>query len=446
MNKPPGGMRTFTIIWFGQLISALGSGLSGFALGVWVYERTGSATAFSVIVLAFMVPSVLFSPVAGALVDRWNRRLILIACDAISAASTLTILILLLSNSLEIWHLYILIFVSAIAGSFQWPAMSTATTMLVPQEDLGRAGGMTQIGESISTLLSPALAGYLFLSIGLNGIFVIDLLTFLVAVATLLVVSIPEPERTNVVEEETTPSLWKEIRYGWDYILDRRGLLLLLIYIATINLGFGFTDPLYTPLFLSLGNAQQAGIAFSVLGLGSVVGTILMSVWGGPRKRIYGVLISGFWLGIAYIVFGLRPWLWLVAVAGFVRNLILLIMLGASQALWQAKTAPDVQGRVFSVRRFIAWCTAPISTLIAGPLVDRVLQPGMEAGGSLAASFGAVIGVGPGRGSALVFSLVGVFVSLVTLAFFAVPKLRNVDTDIQNVEIKVRPTRADANL
>jgi MFS family permease len=346
--------------------------------------------------------------------------------------------ILLLNGALQTWHLYILVFVSALAGSFQWPAFSAATTMLVPQEHLGRAAGLSQIGEALSALLTPALAGFLYLSIGLEGIFLIDLVTFVFAVATMLVITIPEPERTKALEPSGKPSLGKEIRVGWDFIMARPGLLLLLLYIAAINFGLGFTDPLYTPLFLSMGDAQQVGIAFSVLGLGSLVGTLIMSAWGGPQRRVNGVLFSGLALGATYIFFGLRPWLGLVALAGFGRNLVLPIMLGSSQALWQAKTPPDIQGRVFSVRRLIAQFTSPISTLIAGPLVDDVLQPAMEPGGALADSVGAVIGVGLGRGSALVFVAVGVFGILVTLAFLVVPKLRTVDTDIPNVEVKVR--------
>ena len=431
----PGKMRTFSIIWFGQLISALGSGLSGFALGVWIYERTGSATMFALVVLSFEVPGVFFSPVAGALVDRWNRRVILILCDMAAAIMMLGILLLELNNSLEVWHLLIVAFLSAIAGSFQWPAFSAATTMLVPKEHLGRAGGMTQIGEAISLLLSPALAGVLFLNIGLSGIFLIDLITFLFAVGALLLISIPEPVREHLPGGR--PSLRKEIRFGWDYIMQRRGLLLLLLYIATINLGFGLTNPLFTPMMLEMSGPQGAGLAFSILGLGSLAGTVIMSIWGGPKRRAYGVLGSGILAGMAYFFLGSTPLLWMVAVSGFFFNLFIPIMLASSQALWQTKTAPDVQGRVFSVRRLIAQFTAPLGTLIAGPLVDQWLQPAMEPGGALSGSLGGLIGVGGGRGAAAVFVFVGAFVFLASIAFLGSPRLRNVDTDIPDAEIKV---------
>jgi MFS family permease len=292
----------------------------------------------------------------------------------------LVVLLLELNNALEVWHLYGLAFISAIAGAFQWPAFSAATTMLVPKEHLGRAGGMTQIGEAVSQLLSPALAGVLFVSIGLGGIILIDLFTFLVAVSTLLLVSIPEPVRAVPIPG-VKPSLWKEIRFGWDYIMARRGLLLLLLYFATVNFGFGFTNPLFVPLVLEISGPQEAGLAFSVLGLGSVAGTLIMSAWGGPKRRVYGVLGSGIWAGIAFFFHGVAPLLWVVAVAGFLFNLSMPIMAASSQALWQTKTAPNVQGRVFSVRRLIAQFTAPLGTLIAGPLVDRWLQPAMEPGG-----------------------------------------------------------------
>lgn len=435
--RHPGNLRTFTIIWFGQLISALGSGLSGFALGVWIYERTGSATMFALVILSFMVPGVFFSPVAGALVDRWNRRTILILCDTAAAAAMLGVLLLELNNVLEVWHLFGLAFISAIAGAFQWPAFSAATTMLVPKEQLGRAGGMTQIGEAVSQLLSPALAGALFVSIGLGGIILIDLITFLAAVGTLLLVSIPEPVRAAPTPG-VKPSLWKEIRFGWDYIMARRGLLLLLLYFATINFGFGMTNPLFTPLVLEIAGPQEAGLAFSVLGLGSVAGTLIMSAWGGPKRRVYGVLGSGIWAGIAFFFHGVAPLLWVVAVAGFLFNLSMPIMAASSQALWQTKTTPDVQGRVFSVRRMIAQFTAPLGTLIAGPLVDQWLQPAMEPGGALAGSLGSLIGVGGGRGAAAVFLFVGGFVLLFSVLFLTLPRLRNADSEIPDAEVRVR--------
>jgi len=432
----PGNLRTFTIIWFGQLISALGSGLSGFALGVWIYERTGSATMFALVVLSFEVPGIFFSPVAGALVDRWNRRTILILCDSAAAIIMLGVLLLELNNSLEVWHLLVVAFIGAIAGAFQWPAFSAATTMLVPKEHLGRAGGMTQIGEAISRLLSPVLAGALFLSVGLSGIILIDLVTFVIAATSLLVISIPEPVRA-ASSPSVKPSLWKEIRFGWDYILARRGLLLLLLYIAVINLWFGFINPLFTPLLLEIGSPQDAGLVFTVMGVGSVAGTLIMSAWGGPKRRVYGVLLSGIWAGITLAFHGVAPNLWVVAAAGLFFQMSMPIMAACSQALWQTKTAPDVQGRVFSMRRLIAQFTAPLGTLIAGPLVDQWLQPAMEPGGALANSLGSVIGVGGGRGAAAVFLFAGALVFLASIAFLGSPRLRNVDTEIPDAEIKV---------
>jgi DHA3 family macrolide efflux protein-like MFS transporter len=437
-----GNMRTFTILWFGQLVSALGSGLSGFALGVWIYERTSSVTMFTLVVLSFELPSVLFAPIAGALVDRWNRRIVLILCDTAAALGMLAVLFLELNNALEVWHIVVLSVIGAIAMSFQWPAFSAATTMLVPKEHLGRAGGMSQIGEAISRLFSPVLAGVLFLSIGLSGIVLIDLVTFLFAVTTMLLVSIPEPVRTQ--QAEGKPSLWKEIRFGWDYILKRPGLLILLLYIAGLNLGFGLTNPLFVPMVLEIGGPDELGLALSVMGLGSLPGTLIMSAWGGPRKRVYGVLGSGVLAGIAYFFHGVAPNLWVVAVAGFFFSLVLPVMMASSQALWQTKTAPDVQGRVFSIRRLIAQFTAPIGTVIAGPLVDQVLQPGLDPGGALAGNLGNLIGVGAGRGSAAAFLIVGAFIFVISIACFGIPRLRNVESEIPDVEIKVveEPTAA----
>ncbi len=424
-----GGMRIFSVIWFGQLISTIGSGLTGFAMGVWIYEQTGSTTLFAMNMLAFTLPTLLMSPIAGALVDRWDRRWAMLLSDTGAGLSTLVIWLLFSSGHLEIWHIYVATAFIAAFSTFQWPAYSAATTLLVPKKHLGRASGMVQIGEAISQLISPVVAGALFVSAGLNVIILIDFITFVFAVLTLLAVRVPKPKATEE-GKESKGSLLQEAAFGWKYITARRGLTALLIYFAAINFASGFFGPLLIPMMLDLAEPDKMGLIFSIVGLGMLAGTLIMSAWGGPKRRILGILIPGAAMGLFTIMIGLRPSLLLIGAGGFLMMLFMPVMNGSSQALWQSKTAPDIQGRVFAVRRMFAWFTQPLSIIMAGPLVERVFQPLMDEGGRLAPTVGQVIGFGPSRGTGLLFIVLGLFVFVISFAAYAYPRLRLVEEEL----------------
>jgi len=423
------GMRIFSVIWFGQLISTIGSGLTGFALGVWIYEQTGSTTLFAMNILAYTLPTLLMSPIAGALVDRWDRRWAMILSDTGAGLSTLVIWLLYSNGHLEIWHIYVATAFIAAFSTFQWPAYSAATTLLVPKKHLGRASGLVQIGEAVSQLISPIVAGALFVATGLNGIILIDFITFGFAVLTLLAIRVPKPEATED-GQEGKGSLLQEAAFGWKYITARRGLLSLLLYFAAINFASGFFGPLLVPMMLDLAEPDTMGMVFSIVGLGMLAGTLIMSAWGGPKKRILGILVPGALMGLTTIVMGLRPSLVLIGASGFMMMLFMPVLNGSSQALWQSKTAPDVQGRVFAARRMLAQFTQPISLILAGPLVDRVFQPLMVEGGRLAPTVGKIIGVGPSRGTGLLLILMGIFVFVISFAAYAYPRLRMVEEEL----------------
>jgi len=282
------GYRTFLIIWFGQLISLTGSGLTGFALGVWVFQKSGSATQFALISLFTALPGIVFSPIAGALVDRWDRRWAMILSDTGAGISTFIVALLFMANWLEVWHIYLLMAISSTFSAFQWPAYSAATTMLVPQEKLGKASGMVQMGQAVAQILSPVLAGALMGVVHITGVILIDFATFLFAVSTLLFVQIPAP-RVTEEGEEGKGSLWKEAAFGWKYITKRHGLLALLLMFAVTNLVTGIVGVLFTPLVLSFTTPAMLGIILSIGGTGFLAGSLTMSVWGGPKTRVNGI-------------------------------------------------------------------------------------------------------------------------------------------------------------
>jgi MFS family permease len=387
------GVKTFTVIWLGQLVSLTGSGLTGFALGVWVYQRTGSVTQFALISLFTALPGIVFSPLAGAYVDRWDRRWAMIISDAGAGACTLVVALLLLADRLEVWQIYLLMAVSSTFSAFQWPAYSAATTMLVPKEHLGRASGMVQLGQAMAQIAAPTLAGVLMGLIQVEGVILIDFATFLFAVLTLLLVRIPRPE-ASAEGQAGKGSIFREAAYGWKYIVARPGLLGLLLLFATTNFTTGIVQVLFTPLVLSFTTAAVLGTILSIGGLGFLAGSVTMGIWGGPEPHVHGIYAFLLLQGLVLFAAGVPPQVAILASAAFFFFFSLPIVNGCSQAIWQSKVAADVQGRVFAVRRMIAWSSLPLAYLAAGPLADRVFEPLMVEGGPLAASVGRILGTG----------------------------------------------------
>ena len=425
-------MPIFLIVWTGQFVSLIGSRLTKFALGVWIFLETGSVTPLALIALFTVVPHIILGPFVGTLVDRWDRRKAMIVSDTGDALCTLALAVLLYADSLEIWHVFVITLVSSGFSTFQWPAYSAATTLLVPKRHLARAAGMVQTAQSTSNILSPMIAGLLVITIQIWGIFAIDFATYLFALATLIVIRIPQPKAT-ADGQKGRGSFLKEVAYGWSYIRTRPGLLALLLFFAGTNLAYSSFSVLFKPMVLSFTSPALLGTLESAGGIGMLIGGIFLSVWGGPKKRIYGVMGFGFLSGVAAIFLGIRPNVLIIACANFACLFTAPLIGGLSQAIWQVKTAPDIQGRVFSLRRAISWSTTPVSLLLLGPLADRVFEPAMAADGVLANSVGAIIGIGPGRGIALLTILLGIFVMGVTVACFLYPRLRLLEEELPDM-------------
>jgi DHA3 family macrolide efflux protein-like MFS transporter len=425
-------MATFVFVWFGELISVIGSQLTNFALGVWVYQNTGSATQFALIALFSSVPGILVSPFAGVLIDRWDRRYVMILSDVGAGICTLIMALLLAAGQLQVWHIYILVAISNAFSAFQWPAFSAVTTLIVPKKHLGRASGMGMLGEALAQLVAPVLAGTLVVAFQVQGVMFIDFATFLVALTVLLIVRFPKPDTTEQ-GKEAKGSVLKEAAFGWRYIMARPGLLSLLLYFSATNFVSSLIGVLFTPLALSFTTPDVMGWIMSTAGFGMLIGSVVMSVWGGPKRRVLGVVGSGMIQGIFLIGAGLRADPVLMAVSGALYFLTFPIMGGSSQAIWQSKTEPDIQGRVFAVRRMIAWSSLPISYLLAGPLADFIFEPLMKAEGALASSIGQMIGVGPGRGIGLLIIVMGALQAVFSMFVLFYPRLRNLEDELPDV-------------
>lgn len=432
-------MSTFLIIWAGQLVSIIGSGLTGFALGVFVYQETGSVTQLSLVLLANTLPSLLLAPIAGVLVDRWDRRRVMILSDTGAGLTTLGIFLLLLSGNMEIWHIYLAGALSSIFGIFQGPAFMASTTLLVPKQHYGRAAGLTQLGHAIGQILSPALAGFLILTIEIQGVILIDFITYLFALATLAIIRIPKPPSPQFSEVEES-SIIKDALYGITYLRARSGLLGMLLLFAFVNFTLGLYSALYTPLILSFSTADVLGTILSVSGIGMLFGSLVMSAWGGSKKKIVSLLGSIFLAGVVLSFTGVGTNPWIIGASAFFFMFFVPIANSSSQAIWQVKVAADVQGRVFATRRMIASIASPLAYILAGPLADNIFEPLMQEGGTLAGSVGKFIGIGPGRGIGLMFIIIGILIALATIIGYTYPRLRNVEAELPDIELTESPS------
>ncbi len=429
--KAPSGMLGFSIVWVGQLISVLASNMSWFALTIWAFEMSGSATVLGVVQTSFILPFLLVSPLAGALVDRYNRKLMMMVSDLGAVLATTGILVLKAFDVLQIWHLCVASVIYGLSGTFQWPAYMAAISTMVAKEQYDRANGMMSLVDSGPSVFSPMIAGALLPLIGLTGILTIDVITFILAIGALLIVHVPQPEKT-IESQEGEGGLLKEAAFGFKYIFVRKSLLGLLLVILCLNLVQGFSGALFAPMLLtrSGNNSAVLGSVQSAFAVGGVVGGLIVSTWGGFKKnRVRGMLIGWSLFAVfGMIVFGIGRNLYIWVPAVVLASMNFLLTQSASNAIWQSKVAPDIQGRVFSARRLIAWLVDPIMPVVAGALADYVTEPAMMTQSGLAKAFGWLVGTGPGSGMSLQFLLSGLaYISIIIVAWF-IPTIRNVET------------------
>ena len=429
-QNQPGGMLGFTIVWAGQLISVLASSMTQFALTIWAYRETGSATALGIVSTAFIVPFLLLAPIAGVMVDRYNRKLMMMVSDLTAVTATVGILIIHATGQLQMWHLYVASAINGLGNTFQWPAYSAAISTMVPKDHYSRANGMMSLIESGPGVLAPMLAGMLLPIIQLTGILSLDVATFFLAIIALLIINVPQPAKT-VEGQAGQGNLWQEAIYGFKYIFARRGLLGLLIFFIGLNFTIGLSVSLFSPFILSRTDNSSAilGVAQSTAAIGAVVGGLLISLWGGFKRRMTSIFLGEALTGLfCLVVFGLGRTLPVWIIATVVGGIFPVFTNGASQAIWQAKVAPDVQGRVFSARRMIAWAVNPITPILAGLLADYVTEPAMQSNTWLADTFSWLVGTSPGSGMALQFVLTGIAYMLIALlVFLFVPMVRNLE-------------------
>lgn len=435
VTGPPRSFHRFVILWAGQFASLIGSNLTGFALAVYVYRLTDSVTVLGLVFALGLAPAVVVSPLAGPLVDRWGPRRTLLISNVGNLMITTALAAVLVTGTFVVWHVYVVVTLGSVLSAFEIPAFAALTPRVVPTARLGQANGLRMVALATSQVLAPVLAGFLLLAIDIAGIVVIDFVSFALAIVTLLLVKLPAP-RASLASATADPvrrSLLSEFGDGLRYVTARRGLLMLAVFVAAMNFSSGFIELLITPLVLAFASPGQLGIVMSVSGLGMVVSGVAVSIWGGPRHRVAGVLGCSLLLGLACMAGSLRPDLILVAVAGFCFLGALGVIVSSSQVIWQTKVEPSLLGRVMALVNMVSLVPQLIANVLAGILVDRVFEPFVGRDDVRSPALVLVVGDGPGRGIALLLLLVGVGTVVIVGLASASPRLRHLELELPDV-------------
>ncbi len=422
-------MTSFGIMWFGQTISLIGTSMSTFALMIWVWQQTGQATATVLTGVSGIIPALLVGIVAGVLVDRWDRKWVMIVSDLAAGVSSIIILVLFSTNQLQVWHLYVTAAIDGAAGVFQYLAYSASVSLMIPKAQYARASGLQSLSGYGAKIGAPIIAGILIGVIGIAGILIIDIVTFLFAVGTLLFIHVPNPTGTPQTED-TRSSFFQEATFGFRYLFSHRGLLGLLLILLAFSTAESLGYPLILPMILArTGNNELIlGTVQSVLGIGGVIGAILLTVWGGPRRKVYGVLVGVALTGLlGDVLMGVGQSLPVWITAAIFLEIFVPVFYGSYQAIWQSKVSPEIQGRVFAARDLVANISPPVAMILAAVLSDKVLEPALMPNGSLAPVLGGLVGTGPGAGMGLLLVIAGVLSAVAGISGFAFSAVREVE-------------------
>ncbi|MFI6306794.1 amino acid adenylation domain-containing protein [Amycolatopsis thailandensis] len=363
-------LRKFAVVAFGQLLSMVGSGLSTLVLSIWVLQRTGSITSFALVSAIGLLPGILAGPLAGAVADRWDRRKVMLVSDSMAGLSMAALAFLMLSDGLHLWHVYLAVTVTSVAGAFQRPAYLAAVAQLVPKRYLGHAAGIGQLGVGVGLVFSPMLGAALIGPIGISGVLLVDMGTFAAGALTLLFVRFP-----NLLFRRREEGFRTEIRNGWQFITRRPGLRAALRFFVVDHVFYTLGFAVITPMLLVEQPASVLGVALGAGGVGGLTGSVVMGLWGGTARRSHGMLIAMGVGSVAMILVGVTTSPALIIAGMFLVGIGESLADGHWIAIIQGKVNLELQGRVLSLFITLMMLTMPLGYLVVGPLAERFVQP-----------------------------------------------------------------------
>jgi MFS transporter, DHA3 family, macrolide efflux protein len=366
-------MKKFFVIWISQAASLFGSAIVQFALAWHLTQETGSATILATAVLVALLPQIILGPFIGPYIDRWNRKKIIIISDFFIALVTAGLIILFLTDTIQVWHIYIAMVARATGGAFQFPAMAASIPLIVPEKHLARAAGLNQMLNGVINIAAPPAGALLMATLSMHWVLAVDIVTALIAIGCIFLVAIPQPERTTL---SVKASAFTDMIQGFRYIWSWKGLT---IFMGIITLLHIFTTPAFAllPVFVTEnlgGDVMKLGWLSSAFGIGTITGGLIIGVWGGFKRRIITSLMGIFIAGLATIGLGFTTisLFFLGLGATFLMGIGFSICDAPLIAIFQSVIDKDIQGRVFSLIGSVSAAMTPLGLAVAGPVADSI--------------------------------------------------------------------------
>lgn len=419
-------LLTFYTLLLTQTVSLIGSRMTGLAFGIYIYNQTGDATPLTLVAFFSWLPRLISASLAGVIADRWDRRYVMALADTGQAAGTLLLLVTFASGTFQLWHLYLVAIIQATFDIFQGPAFISSVTMLVPDNHRSRANAVQLVTSPLSGIIAPAITGVFFALVGMLGIIIIDLVTFLLSVGVVLMIHIPRPPESEE-GRQARGSVWKEAWSGLAFVWQRKPLLMIFVFTALTNFFFAAMITLETPYILARtsNNAEILGILLSVASIGSLAGTLLMAIWGGTKRRVLTMMPGMAITGLALAFLGTRGEPVMMGLALFVMALFPPINNVSIISVLQIKVPPDLQGRVFAAISQLSILLIPLAYLVTGPLTDNLFEPAAK---NADWAFSGLVGAGMGAGIGLMMVISGLAMTTIAMSIFAIPMVRNLET------------------
>lgn len=419
--------KNFYFVWISRLVSILGSSLTTFGVSVWVYGETGKATPMAVTMLCSILPSVIFAPLSGMVCDYFNRKKVIFIADSTAAITSLLLLLYLMTGRFDFGMICAFTFINATANMLDNNAYQASLSTLVEENDIKKAGGMNQIIDSIGSIIAPVCAGILYYPVGLKGLLVIDLCTFVAAM--LIFIRVPacafsDPDRKKKEYE----NIFENISAGFRFIFSARGLTLLMIFFAVFNFLLNLSDSMTEPLVLSLGNSLGMGLVKMAGGIGVFLGSLFITKKDIKCSYSRSIFISAIAAGVSICVMGIRNNIYSIILGEFVFLFVNPIVNTLAGTLWILKTPKELQGRVYAARSMVTRCIIPFSYLLAGPMADRWIPMFLQKYPNACR----VIQIALNEGSLnyrLVFMMAGMAAMIAALLLFSQKDLHRLDQD-----------------
>lgn len=424
MNNPGGAFGKFLLLWSGQLVSAVGSGLTAFGLGVYLYQQTGQASAMALVTLLAFMPALLLSPVAGVLADRYDRRILMVLGDSLSATGLIYILVCLLHGEAQLWQICVGVTISSVFSSLLDPAYKATVTDLLTEEQYTKASGFVQVAGAAKYLISPALAGFLLIVADVELLLIIDICTFFVTAASTLAVRRGLDSRKS----EQTGSFMRELQEGWRAVSINKGVLVLVIMTSVMTFFLGFIETLSMPMILAFADSAVLGTLETIIALGMLASSVVIGFLPIRKNFVQILAVSLFCGGLFMAVFGLRENIVLLGISGFLFFATLPFANTSLDYLVRTNIDHSVQGRAWSLIGLVSQLGFVAAYLLSGVLADHVFTPLLMDGGLLADSVGRITGTGSGRGTGLLIMIAGLLLSMTAVIVYRLKSVKRLES------------------